>query len=84
LLLFLVEAVVLCLIGGAMGLILGQAITTTVSNFLPAETKIERMVVPMSAIILAFGFSAGVGLIFGMFPAIKAARLDPIEALRHE
>jgi putative ABC transport system permease protein len=81
---FLVEAVVLCLIGGAMGLILGQAITTTVSNFLPAETKIERMVVPMSAIILAFGFSAGVGLIFGMFPAIKAARLDPIEALRHE
>jgi len=81
---FLVEAVVLCLIGGAMGLALGQALTTTVASFLPAEAKVERMVIPPLAIALAFGFSAGVGLIFGMFPAIKAARLDPIEALRHE
>ena len=81
---FLVEAVVLCLIGGAMGLALGQALTTTVASFLPQEAKVERMVVPPLAIALAFGFSAGVGLVFGMFPAIKAARLDPIEALRHE
>ncbi len=81
---FLVEAVVLCLIGGAIGLALGQALTTTVASFLPQEAKVERMVVPPLAIALAFGFSAGVGLIFGMFPAIKAARLDPIEALRHE
>ena len=81
---FLVEAVVLCLIGGAMGLAMGQGITTAVASFLPEETKVARMVVPPSAIILAFSFSAAVGLIFGMFPAIKAARLDPIEALRHE
>jgi putative ABC transport system permease protein len=81
---FLVEAVVLCLIGGAIGLALGQALTSFVATFLPAEAKVERMVVPPMAIALAFGFSAGVGLIFGMFPAIKAARLDPIEALRHE
>jgi putative ABC transport system permease protein len=79
-----VEAVVLCLIGGAIGLALGQALTTTVASFLPQEAKVERMVIPPSAILLAFGFSAGVGLIFGMFPAIKASRLDPIEALRHE
>jgi putative ABC transport system permease protein len=81
---FLVEAVMLCLIGGALGLAAGQGITTAVASFLPPETRIERMIVPPAAIALAFGFSAGVGLIFGMFPAIKAARLDPIEALRHE
>jgi putative ABC transport system permease protein len=81
---FLVEAVVLCLIGGAIGLALGQALTSFVATFLPQEAKIDRMVIPPMAIALAFGFSAAVGLIFGMFPAIKAARLDPIEALRHE
>ena len=81
---FLVEAVVLCLIGGAMGLLLGQGITSAVASILPQETRLERVIVPPSAILLAFGFSAGVGLIFGMFPAIKASRLDPIEALRHE
>jgi ABC-type antimicrobial peptide transport system permease subunit len=59
-------------------------ITSTVASFLPQEARIEKIVVPPMAIVLAFGFSAGVGLIFGMFPAIKAARLDPIEALRHE
>jgi putative ABC transport system permease protein len=84
---FLVEAVVLCLIGGAMGLLLGQGLTTAVASMLPKEANLGStapIIVPMSAIILAFSFSAGVGLIFGMFPAIKAARLDPIEALRHE
>ncbi len=81
---FLVEAVMLCLVGGALGLIAGQGLTTFVATFLPPESKIEHMVVPPSAIMLAFGFSAFVGLAFGMFPAIKAARLDPIEALRHE
>jgi putative ABC transport system permease protein len=94
---FLVEAVVLCLIGGALGLAMGQGITTTVASFLPdvSSMRVEGdsvapgatmkgIIVPPSAIALAFGFSATVGLIFGMFPAIKAARLDPIEALRHE
>ena len=40
--------------------------------------------IPMWAVMLAFGFSGGVGVLFGMWPAVKAARLDPIEALRHE
>lgn len=94
---FLVEAVVLCLLGGALGLLLGQGITTTVASFLPdvgsmrvegesvsPGASMKGIIIPPMAIFLAFGFSAGVGLIFGMFPAIKAARLDPIEALRHE
>jgi putative ABC transport system permease protein len=81
---FLVEAVMLCLVGGAIGLAVGQGITTLVSRFLPEEIKGAPMYLPASAVLLAFTFSAVVGLVFGMFPAIKAARLDPIEALRHE
>jgi putative ABC transport system permease protein len=81
---FLVEAVVLCLIGGAMGLVLGQGLATATASFLPPDAGVGGLIVPPQAIMLAFCFSAGVGLIFGMFPAIKAARLDPIEALRHE
>jgi putative ABC transport system permease protein len=81
---FLVEAVVLCLVGGAIGLAVGQGLTSLVAQFLPPEMKGAPMFLPASAVMLAFTFSAGVGLVFGMFPAIKAARLDPIEALRHE
>jgi putative ABC transport system permease protein len=81
---FLVEAIVLCMIGGAIGLAVGQGITSVVVKFLPKEAHITSIIIPPSAVMIAFTFSAGVGLIFGMFPAIKAARLDPIEALRHE
>jgi len=76
--------VVLCLLGGAMGLALGQALTSTVASFLPKDAQIPSTTIPAEAIWLALGFSIGVGLIFGMFPAIKASRLDPIEALRYE
>src|SRR5205823_8747869 len=53
---FLVEAIVLCLVGGAMGLALGQALTSFVASFLPPEAKVEHMVIPPSAIVLAFTF----------------------------
>ena len=79
---FLVEAVMLCLIGGVIGLLVGQGLVALVSSF-PAA-KLDKAYIPGWAIALSFGFSASVGLIFGMFPAIKASRLDPIEALRHE
>jgi putative ABC transport system permease protein len=79
---FLVEAVMLCLLGGLIGVLVGQALVMLVASF-PAA-KLDKSYIPGWAIALSFGFAASVGLIFGMFPAIKASRLDPIEALRHE
>jgi putative ABC transport system permease protein len=79
---FLVESVMLCLLGGLIGVLCGQALVSFVASF-PAA-KLDKSYIPLWAIGLAFGFSAGTGLVFGMFPAIKASRLDPIEALRHE
>jgi putative ABC transport system permease protein len=79
---FLVEALVLCLMGGLVGLLGGEGITKILASFPAAQ--LTKASIPGWAIALSFGFAAAVGLIFGMFPAIKAARLDPIEALRHE
>jgi len=76
---FLVEAVVLCLTGGAMGIVLGHGGSQLVRLLLgwPVETS-------FAAIATAVLVSAGVGIIFGFYPAWKASRLDPIEALRYE
>lgn len=79
---FLVEAVTLCMIGGAIGLLIGQGIVFGMRAI--ASNALGGAAIPSWAVMLAVGFSAATGLIFGMFPAIKAARLDPIEALRHE
>jgi putative ABC transport system permease protein len=79
---FLVEALVLCLLGGLIGVLAGEGITLLFKSF-PAA-RLDKAAIPGWAIALSFGFAAAVGLVFGMFPAIKAARLDPIEALRHE
>jgi putative ABC transport system permease protein len=78
---FLVEAVVLCLIGGLIGLGLGHLLAKVISQSAGFLSKAE---VPGWATFLAVGFSTAVGIFFGMFPAVKAARLNPIEALRHE
>jgi putative ABC transport system permease protein len=79
---FLVEAVMICLFGGLIGVLCGHGLTKLMAGIPGAQ--LDRAYVPAWAIMLSFGFAASVGLIFGMFPAIKAARLDPIEALRHE
>jgi len=78
---FLIEAVVLCFIGGLVGVGIGQCLTLIISGLNPV---LDMTYIPAWAILLSFCFAGSVGIFFGMFPAIKAARLDPIEALRHE
>ncbi len=77
---FLVEAVALCIVGGAVGLLVAQAAVTGMSQI----DALKNTAIPLWAVVMAVGFSAATGIVFGMFPAIKAARLDPIDALRHE
>jgi len=79
---FLTESVVLCFIGGLVGVALGQLLTVAIANI--PKVQLDMAYIPIWAIALSFGFAGTVGIFFGMFPAIKAARLDPIEALRHE
>jgi putative ABC transport system permease protein len=76
---FLIEAVVLCLVGGLIGILLGSGIATWLSNTFQWNTAVSS-----SSVGLAFGFSAVVGVLFGVWPARRAAKLDPILALRYE
>jgi putative ABC transport system permease protein len=76
---FLVEAVVLSLFGGVTGILLGLGLAWLASAAMQIPFTVDPVIVAT-----AFGFSAAVGVVFGFFPARRAARLDPIEALRHE
>jgi ABC-type antimicrobial peptide transport system permease subunit len=76
---FLMEAVVLSLFGGIIGILLGLSLALLGTRALEIPFAFDPIIV-----IVAFAFSAIVGVIFGYFPARRAARLDPIEALRHE
>jgi putative ABC transport system permease protein len=76
---FLVEAIVLSLFGGLLGIAMGYALSAAAEEFLQWPTSI-----PVNAIGMAFGFAAATGVFFGFYPAKKAAGLDPIEALRFE
>jgi len=75
---FLVETLMLCLFGGSVGVIGGWLFAVFRQNILETTTIVTEW-----SVILAFGLSVAVGLIFGLYPARRAAHLDPIEALRH-
>jgi putative ABC transport system permease protein len=76
---FLSEAMVMSVTGGAIGLVVGLICSFLIAHFLQWPTAI-----PLSAVLIAFVFSACIGIFFGYYPAQKASRLDPIEALRYE
>lgn len=76
---FLVEAVIISLIGGIIGTLIGAGVAMIVASRLNLPP-----VVPMNAVLIAWLFSAGVGIFFGLYPANQAAKLDPIDALRYE
>lgn len=74
---FLLEAIILSLLGGLIGVAIGYLGSLAISTFL-------KTAVPLWAVLLGLGFSTLVGVVFGVFPAVRAARLQPIDALRHE
>lgn len=76
---FLVEAIMLTFIGGVIGVILGWLVSFSVTYFGILQTSVS-----LSSILLAFGVSAGIGIVFGYYPARRAAQLNPIDALRYE
>ncbi len=76
---FLIESVLICFLGGCIGIALGVLISQSVSKIGGLET-----IVSLESILLAFGFSVGIGIFFGLYPAIKASNLNPIDALRYE
>jgi len=76
---FLIEAVVMCLMGGALGVALGGGAAVALRVMFRWSTEVGA-----SSVAIAFLFAAAVGIVFGVWPARRAASLDPIEALRYE
>jgi putative ABC transport system permease protein len=78
---FLLEALTLCLLGGLAGLVIGYGLGAVAASLIPGFPSAHT---PWWAVALALGFSAAVGVVFGILPAAKAANLDPISSLRYE
>jgi putative ABC transport system permease protein len=76
---FITESVVICVIGGIIGIILGIALGTVAVKLMGYEAAVS-----IQSIVIAVGFSMAIGIFFGYYPANKAAKLNPIDALRYE
>jgi putative ABC transport system permease protein len=76
---FTAEALTLSSLGGVLGLLAGSALATLVTTLSPLPARVTTW-----SVVLALGLGAAVGVLFGVYPAVRAARLDPLEALRQE
>lgn len=76
---FLIEGVLISVVGGLMGILFGFGMSRLIAMLAGWST-----IVTLSSILLAFLVSVSVGLVFGIYPAVKAARLDPVDAIRYE
>jgi putative ABC transport system permease protein len=81
---FLVEAVVVTLLGGVIGILFGAFLTWVLTTVAVANGLAWTFVLPLYAVGIGFGVSAIIGISFGVLPAVNASKMDPIEALRHE
>jgi putative ABC transport system permease protein len=81
---FLIESSLLSLIGGSLGIVLGWILSLVIGRIAAANDFLLDPVITLNAVLLATLFSAAVGLFFGLYPANRAAQLEPIEALRSE
>lgn len=81
---FLIEAILLTIVGGIIGVLLGAGLSYILSLVANSYNFSWDYTIPTSGILLGLGVSSGIGLVFGVFPALRASSLDPIEALRHE
>lgn len=81
---FLWESLVISLIAGIIGITLGNLVAYLISIIAASQGFAWDFQISITGILIAFGFSAGVGLVFGIYPARRAASLDPITALRFE